>query len=108
MEAFELFKRMLVSMNKEVISFLFKGEIPAQQAGEVQAARPAPRQQEARVQASKPELAGAGGAAAAGVLDEDTREAQKVQPVRVEQRIGRNDVCPCGSGKKYKNCHGQS
>lgn len=108
MEAFELFKRMLTNMNKEVISFLFKGEIPVQQAGEVQAARPAPKPQEARVQASKPELAGAGGAAAAGVLDEDTREVQKVQPVRVEQRIGRNDPCPCGSGKKYKNCHGQS
>jgi preprotein translocase subunit SecA len=31
----------------------------------------------------------------------------KVQPIRVEQKIGRNDPCPCGSGKKYKNCHGQ-
>jgi preprotein translocase subunit SecA len=37
---------------------------------------------------------------------EDTREMQKSTPVRVEQKIGRNDPCPCGSGKKYKNCHG--
>jgi preprotein translocase subunit SecA len=37
---------------------------------------------------------------------DDTRELQKQEPVRVEQKIGRNDPCPCGSGKKYKNCHG--
>ena len=35
------------------------------------------------------------------------REAQKPQPVHVEKKIGRNDPCPCGSGKKYKNCHGK-
>jgi preprotein translocase subunit SecA len=34
------------------------------------------------------------------------RELQKTMPVRVENKIGRNDPCPCGSGKKYKNCHG--
>ena len=36
----------------------------------------------------------------------DIRELQKATPVRVEQKIGRNDPCPCGSGKKFKNCHG--
>jgi preprotein translocase subunit SecA len=41
-----------------------------------------------------------------GVPMDDFREMQKATPVRVEQKIGRNDPCPCGSGKKYKNCHG--
>ena len=34
------------------------------------------------------------------------RQKQKAQPVRVDKKVGRNDLCPCGSGKKYKNCHG--
>ncbi len=38
--------------------------------------------------------------------NQDTREKVKPQPVKVDDKIGRNDPCPCGSGKKYKNCHG--
>lgn len=102
MEAFNLFRDMLIEMNKNVVGFLFKGEIPQQQAHDVREARPAPRQ-EARVRTSKPELVGAGGGAPPV---EDTREIQRTQPVRNEQKVGRNDPCPCGSGKKYKNCHG--
>ncbi|SEL79233.1 preprotein translocase subunit SecA [Parapedobacter koreensis] len=101
MEAFNLFKQMLVSMNKDVVGFLFKGEIPNQQPQDVREARPLPRQ-EAKVRTSKPELVASGGGAPA----EDTRELQRTQPVRNEQKVGRNDPCPCGSGKKYKNCHG--
>ncbi len=41
------------------------------------------------------------------VSSDDEQPRAKPQPVRVEQKIGRNDACPCGSGKKYKNCHGQ-
>src|SRR5690606_20760399 len=100
MEAFNLFRAMLVEMNKDVVGFLFKGEIPHQQPQDVREARAMPRQ-EARVKTSKPELAAAGGAPA-----EDTREIQRTQPIRNEQKVGRNDPCPCGSGKKYKNCHG--
>jgi len=101
MEAFNLFREMLIEMNKDVIGFLFKGEIPQQQPQDVREARAMPRQ-EARVKTSKPELATAGGGAPA----EDTREIQRTQPIRNEQKVGRNDPCPCGSGKKYKNCHG--
>lgn len=101
MEAFNLFKAMLVEMNKDIISFLFKGEIPSQQPQDVREARPLPRQ-EPRVQTSKPELVSAGGGAPA----QDTREVQVTQPIRNEQKTGRNDLCPCGSGKKFKNCHG--
>lgn len=101
MEAFNLFRSMLVEMNKDVVGFLFKGEIPHQQPQDVREARSIPRP-EARVRTSKPELAAAGGEVPA----EDTREIQRTQPVRNEQKVGRNDPCPCGSGKKYKNCHG--
>ena len=106
MEAFNLFKTMLVNMNREVVSFLFKGEIPVQQAKDVREARNMPAAQNPKVQVSKPELqpAMAGGQAAATA--QDTREVQKTQPIRNENKVGRNEPCPCGSGKKYKNCHG--
>lgn len=111
MEAFNLFRDMLAGMNKEVASFLFKGVIPSQQPGEVREARPAAKPADSRVRASRPELASQGAARQLagmpeGMPMEDTREVQKTQPIRVEQRVGRNDPCPCGSGKKYKNCHG--
>lgn len=104
MEAFNLFKQMLATLNKDMVAFLFKGGIPQQQPQEVREARPQPRQ-EPKVQVSKPELA-AVGAGGSGAPVEDTREIQKTQPIRNENKVGRNDPCPCGSGKKYKNCHG--
>jgi preprotein translocase subunit SecA len=103
MEAFNLFKQLLVSVNKDIVSFLFKGGIPVQQSEEVREARPQPRQDLSKLKVSKPQLATV---ASSGAAIEDTREIQKTMPVRAEVKIGRNDPCPCGSGKKYKNCHG--
>ncbi|MBB5648257.1 preprotein translocase subunit SecA [Pedobacter cryoconitis] len=104
MEAFNLFKNMLNAVNKEVVSFLYKGGIPMQQEAddirEVQEPRPAP----SKLQLSKPEFASS--TSTGDVQFEDTREAVPQQPIRKEVTIGRNDPCPCGSGKKYKNCHG--
>ncbi|MGV3684443.1 MAG: preprotein translocase subunit SecA [Daejeonella sp.] len=102
MEAFNMFKQMLATVNKDVVSFLFKGNIPSQNPEQVREARPQPRQDMSKLKVSKPELA----QTANGLPVDDTRELQKTQPIRVEQKIGRNDQCPCGSGKKYKNCHG--
>ena len=102
MEAFNLFKNMLVNMNKDIVSFLFKGEIPLPQPQEIREAVPVQNQ---RLKVSKEVYAGAGGGADVAV-NQDTREVQKTQPIRNESKIGRNDPCPCGSGKKYKNCHG--
>ncbi|MEX8547703.1 MAG: preprotein translocase subunit SecA [Mucilaginibacter sp.] len=102
-EAFELFRQMLSNVNKEIVSFLFKGGIPVQQQPEeVREARPEPKLDMRQMRISKPQLVHETN----GVPDEDTRELQKPTPVKVEQKIGRNDSCPCGSGKKYKNCHG--
>ena len=102
MEAYNLFKQMLTTVNKEVVRFLFKGVIPSQEPQQIKEARPQPKQDLSKVRTSKPELAHASN----GGLMDDTRELQKSQPIRVENKIGRNDLCSCGSGKKYKNCHG--
>lgn len=105
MEAYNLFKSMLASMNKEIVSFLFKGEIPGQQEPQnVREARPV-QAQPAQVTATKAELASPTGVSQE---DKDTREQQVTQPIRKTQTVGRNEECPCGSGKKYKNCHGKN
>ncbi|WDF56263.1 preprotein translocase subunit SecA [Mucilaginibacter sp. KACC 22063] len=101
-EAFELFRGMLANVNKEIVSFLFRGGIPIQQAPEeIEEARPEPRTDMRQMRTSKPELAPDGGSVELADMPEI-----KATPVRVEQKIGRNDPCPCGSGKKFKNCHG--
>ncbi len=102
MEAFNLFKDMLANVNKELVGLLFKGIIPNQGQDPVREARPQPKQDLSKLKISKPELV----QQANGVPMDDTRELQRSQPIRVEQKIGRNDPCPCGSGKKYKACHG--
>jgi len=103
-EAFELFRQMLANVNKELVSFLFRGGIPVQQEPEqVREAKPQPKLDLKNMRTSKPELVSESN----GMPIEDTREVQKPTPVKVEQKIGRNDPCPCGSGKKYKSCHGQ-
>jgi preprotein translocase subunit SecA len=94
-ESFELFKRMIADVNKEIVSFLMRANLP----NETQA----PPVQQARVQAPVKEQTQT---SRTEVSDEE-QPKPKAQPVRVEQKIGRNDACPCGSGKKYKSCHGQ-
>ena len=92
---------MMERVNKEIISFLFKGVIPSQDPGNVREARQPQRTDMSRLQAKKDDSSKA---PQTGIPQQPA--APKVQPVRVEQKIGRNDPCPCGSGKKYKNCHG--
>ncbi|MBL4677965.1 MAG: preprotein translocase subunit SecA [Mucilaginibacter sp.] len=102
-EAFELFRQMLASVNKELMSFLFRGGIAVQQAPEqVREAAPAPKTDMRQMRTSKPELVDQSGIP----MEDLPQEIQKPSPVKAEQKIGRNDPCPCGSGKKYKNCHG--
>ena len=101
MEAFNLFKTMLNTVNKEVVSFLYKGGIPVQQEPEQVREAPAPRKQQ-KLQTTKQEF----GREERGAEFADTREAIVQQPIKAEPKVGRNDPCPCGSGKKYKNCHG--
>jgi preprotein translocase subunit SecA len=91
-ESFELFKRMVQRVNKDIISFLGKARLPIQDAGQVQRAAHE-RTDMSRMQTGRSDMAGGG--------------QKRVEPVRVEKKVGRNEPCPCGSGKKYKQCHGK-
>ncbi len=104
LESFNLFSDMINKVNKTVIATLMKGQIPIQDASEVQEARQRRHLDMSRMQTSKtetPSYSGASDTAAGG------GQPSRPQPVRVGKKIGRNDPCPCGSGKKYKNCHGR-
>ena len=102
-ESFELFRQMMDRVNKEIISFLFKGVIQQQDPNQVREAQAPSRQDLRNVSASK---ADANAGQSSSGLPSGPPQPARVQPVRVEPKIGRNDPCPCGSGKKYKNCHG--
>jgi preprotein translocase subunit SecA len=103
-ESFELFKRMVTETNRDIISFLFKAVIPQQDPNQVREAKPLPKPDLRNVQTSKADASEA--QRTNGIPQGPPPAAAKPQPVRVDHKVGRNDPCPCGSGKKYKNCHG--
>jgi preprotein translocase subunit SecA len=106
LESFGLFKEMIDSMNKKVLAILMRGQIPVREPEQVREARPAQRMDLSRLRTQKDEIASRSSAPSQDPAQHDTRELQKTEPIRVEKKVGRNDPCPCGSGKKYKNCHG--
>ncbi len=102
-EAFEMFKKMLSEVNAEISGFLFKGSIPLRTSEEVQQARAQRSTDMSQMKTSREDNTAAQGPGA------DRQQAKKaIEPVRVEKKVGRNEPCPCGSGKKYKNCHGKA
>ncbi|MFA6260483.1 MAG: preprotein translocase subunit SecA [Bacteroidia bacterium] len=106
LESFNLFKNMLSRVNKDVLSMLFKGYIPVQNNNPVQAA-PVPQRKQERLQTSRTDDLAEAQMAAARAASGNSQEAQRQQQIKGVIKIGRNDPCPCGSGKKYKNCHGK-
>ena len=104
LESVKLFDAMVDKINNQTVSVLMRGQIPVQQPEQVREAEPelAPRQE--RYVESREDLTDPNQEAAAR---QDTREPRKQQPVVAEKLPGRNDPCPCGSGKKFKNCHGR-
>jgi len=103
LESVNLFDTMVEKLNNQTISILMRGQIPVQDPGQVRQAAPESRQDMSKYRESKQDLGDPNQQAAA---QQDTREVRR-EPVRVEKTVGRNDPCPCGSGKKYKNCHGR-
>jgi preprotein translocase subunit SecA len=99
-EAFKLFVQLLEQIRSESVSFAFK--FFPQAPGEVQERRKSPVQ---RMVETKQEAVNIGFSAAQRSSAQP--QGAKVQPIRVEEKVGRNDPCPCGSGKKYKQCHGK-
>ena len=104
-EAYKLFNEVLLKMNKEVGSFLMKCNLPRQEGGNIETRKeqPVKKADTSQLQTSRPE------AASNSAREEGAPEAEKpkAKPVRVEKKVGRNEVCPCGSGKKFKQCHGK-
>ncbi|MFW5830980.1 MAG: preprotein translocase subunit SecA, partial [Prolixibacteraceae bacterium] len=104
-ESFNLFKVMVNKVNKDVVSTLMKGHIPIQSPDQVREAEARKRTDMSRYKTQKQDLTGADNPMAGASTN--TQERSKPQPVKVEKKVGRNEPCPCGSGKKYKQCHGR-
>ncbi|MBQ5639096.1 MAG: SEC-C domain-containing protein, partial [Alistipes sp.] len=96
-ESFGLFQKMLLKVNRETLSILCKAYIPVDDRSQQRR-----EQQRAKVDVNKLQASRMQAAAQAG-----QGEKSKPMPIHVEKKVGRNDPCPCGSGKKYKNCHGR-
>ena len=92
LESYNLFASMLESLNQDVLSFLLRAFIPLREQQPQRAVQTKPDM--SRMQTHRSDLVTNG-------------EQKSNTPVKAEQKIGRNDPCPCGSGKKYKNCHGK-
>ncbi|HEY6914596.1 MAG TPA: SEC-C metal-binding domain-containing protein, partial [Paludibacter sp.] len=105
LESFGLFKEMIDAMNRKVLAIMMRGQVPMREPEEVREARPTQRMDLSKYKTQKDEVGG-GSARQQDPAKMDTREQQKLQPIHVDKVPGRNDPCPCGSGKKYKNCHG--
>jgi preprotein translocase subunit SecA len=105
-EAFNLFKQMLLETNRNIISFLLRAGIPMQEAPP-QAAQEIPQHTDmSQLHANREEIEEAGQDYAADEQDMADTTVRRT-PVQAGPKIGRNDPCPCGSGKKYKQCHGR-
>lgn len=105
LESFNLFKSMMNTMNGKSISILMRGQIPVQEAQEVKAAAPEMRQDYSRYSTRKEQYPGEN--AQRAVASQHQGEQQRHEPIKAGPKIGRNDPCPCGSGKKFKSCHGR-
>ncbi len=108
LESVKLFDEMVNRINDRAVSVMMRAMIPElrprTEADDMPRETPAP-QQRPQLQESRGESAAAAQRAAAA---RDTRDRQPVQPARAEKLPGRNDLCPCGSGLKFKNCHGRN
>jgi len=98
-ESFNLFKQMIENTNKEIVSFLVKAHLPVeeetQQVKQAQFVQQAPPPRKERLVESRTDIE-----------ENGQQRKPKQQPIKVGEKIRPNDPCPCGSGKKYKKCHG--
>ncbi len=110
LESFDLFKTMINRVNREVVSILMKGQIPIQNSDQVREGQARQKLDMSKYRTSKtdmPSYSGPESTAPGQASPEGPARQQRAQPVRVDKKVGRNDPCPCGSGKKFKQCHGK-
>jgi len=105
LESFNLFQAMIGTLNAEIVSLLFKGNIAVEPSDDMQEAKERKRQDMSKMRTSRAAEALASGQERP---QENDKPKETPVPVRAEQKVGRNDDCPCGSGKKYKKCHGKN
>ncbi len=107
LESYNLFADMLNRLNRRALAILLRGQIPMnqRQSEDLRQAQTERRQDYSKYRTQKDNIENR---AQHNAAQRDTRELQKPEPYRAEKKIGRNDPCPCGSGKKYKNCHGKN
>ena len=104
LESFNLFQTMIGTLDSEIISLLFKGNIAVQASDDMKEAK-----ERKRADISKMRTSRASEALVSGEQAKAQQEKPKevAVPLRSEKSVGRNEPCPCGSGKKYKKCHGK-
>lgn len=96
LESFDLFKILVLKINKDTIGFLSRANLPVSEPDQVKEAQRPQRTDKGQLREARTDVA-----------SQRTGENTVTGPVKVEKKTGRNQPCPCGSGKKYKNCHGQ-
>ena len=105
-ESFKLFEQMLLNINREITSFLSRAQLPVRQDSDVREARQ-PQSDQHNLKAGRDNSLDRVAQQQQQAIDSSRQQPQRQMPVHVEKKVGRNDPCPCGSGKKYKNCHGK-
>ena len=105
-ESFKLFEQMLLNINREITSFLSRANLPLPDESQVREAQ-RPQAPQRGLRAGRENQFDRSAQQQQQAIDNSRQQPQKVMPVHVEKKVGRNDPCPCGSGKKYKNCHGK-
>jgi len=102
LESYGLFKEMVDSMNKKSTSVLMRAQIPFREPEAVRQAAPEKRQDYSKYHTEKD-----GPASSSPQAPHAAPAERHLEPIRAEQKVGRNEPCPCGSGKKFKQCHGK-
>ena len=115
LESYHIFERMVQKMNSKAVSILMRSQLHMPEQEEVKEAAPERRQDYNRMQASHAQAqslaerqAAAASQAQGGSAAQTPQQPVQRTPIVAQPHVGRNDLCPCGSGKKYKNCHGRS
>jgi preprotein translocase subunit SecA len=106
-ESFNLFEKMLLEINRQIASFLSRASLPVKQDSDMKEARQPTSNQKGLRMSRTDNTSSTQRTDSTQQYGYDTAQREKPQPVHVEKKVGRNDPCPCGSGKKYKNCHGR-
>jgi preprotein translocase subunit SecA len=111
LESFNLFKAMMSRLNQEIAAFLIKAQLPvSEESTQIRTTNQEIKQDNyasARTNAQAAESNFNGRDGYQEAMESSYNERPKQQPVIAEPKIGRNDACPCGSGKKFKQCHGK-